>query len=110
MMASASAPALAQDNPVPIHIPAQPLSEALLKLAEQTQLQVFFSPSLVQGLSTTPIQGRMRPEEALRSLPRPVIGRVADQALWLDLRCLEAADQPAFDAQLPDLQRALNAA
>ncbi|MCX5465221.1 TonB-dependent siderophore receptor [Alcaligenes parafaecalis] len=68
MMASASAPALAQDNPVPIHIPAQPLSEALLKLAEQTQLQVFFSPSLVQGLSTTPIQGRMRPEEALRTL------------------------------------------
>ncbi|MGX9523553.1 TonB-dependent siderophore receptor [Alcaligenes nematophilus] len=68
MMASASPPALAQDNPVPIHIPAQPLSEALLKLAEQTQLQVFFSPSLVQGLSTTPIQGRMRPEDALRSL------------------------------------------
>ncbi|XJC80866.1 TonB-dependent siderophore receptor (plasmid) [Delftia tsuruhatensis] len=68
MMANATAPALAQDNPVPIHIPAQPLSEALLKLAEQTQLQVFFSPSLVQGLSTTPIQGRMRPEDALRSL------------------------------------------
>lgn len=51
-----------------------------------------------------------RLEEALRSLPRPVIGRVADQALWLDLRCLEAADQPAFETQLPDLQRALNAA
>ncbi len=68
IMASTSAPALAQDTPVPIHIPAQALSEALLKLAEQTQLQVFFSPSLVQGLSTPPIQGRMRPEEALRTL------------------------------------------
>ena len=39
---------------------------------------------------------------ALRALPRPVVGRVADDALWLDLRCLE--DKAGFAAQLSGLQ------
>ena len=46
-------------------------------------------------------------EAALRSLPRPVIGHIASDALWLDLRCLEAPDLPAFIAQLPALADAL---
>ena len=46
-------------------------------------------------------------EAALRQLPRPVIGRTQDDALWLDLRCLEAADQAIFEAQLPQLAAAL---
>jgi L-seryl-tRNA(Ser) seleniumtransferase len=32
-----------------------------------------------------------------------VISRLADKALWLDLRCLEAADEAAFAAQLAAL-------
>jgi L-seryl-tRNA(Ser) seleniumtransferase len=36
----------------------------------------------------------------LRSLPRPVIGRLHEGRLWLDCRCLEAADEAAFVAQL----------
>jgi L-seryl-tRNA(Ser) seleniumtransferase len=39
-------------------------------------------------------------ERRLRALPRPVIGRIADHALRLDLRCLEAHDEPAFAEQL----------
>jgi len=33
---------------------------------------------------------------ALRVLPRPVIGRIADGALRLDLRCLAASDEPSL--------------
>ena len=48
-----------------------------------------------------------RLEAALRALPRPVIGHIASDALWLDLRCLEVPDLPAFTAQLPALADAL---
>ena len=40
-------------------------------------------------------------EAALRRLPIPVIGRIANGALWLDLRCLE--DPDTFRAQLKAL-------
>jgi L-seryl-tRNA(Ser) seleniumtransferase len=46
-----------------------------------------------------------RLEAQLRELPRPVIGRIGEKALWLDLRCLEETDEAEFAAQLPLLQR-----
>ena len=45
-----------------------------------------------------------RLDAALRALPRPVISRMAEKTLWLDLRCLEAGDEAAFDTQLGALR------
>jgi L-seryl-tRNA(Ser) seleniumtransferase len=47
---------------------------------------------------------RLRPAriaEALRALPIPVISRVHEDAVWLDMRCMESTeDEAAFAAQL----------
>lgn len=67
------------------------------------------------GLAISPVgpkkaAGRALDElaDALRALPVPVIGRVADDRMLLDLRCLE--DASAFTAQLPMLAEALGTA
>jgi L-seryl-tRNA(Ser) seleniumtransferase len=40
-----------------------------------------------------------RLQAMLRERPRAILGRIAEKALWLDLRCLEAADEAEFLAQ-----------
>ena len=44
-----------------------------------------------------------RLQHRLRALPTPVIGRVAEGALWLDLRCLQPRDEAAFIENLKAL-------
>ena len=52
------------------------------------------------GLAIRVVKGKRgsldRLEGRLRSLPRPVIGRLSDKTLWLDMRCLSSADEAAF--------------
>jgi L-seryl-tRNA(Ser) seleniumtransferase len=52
------------------------------------------------GLAIRVVKGKRgsldRLEGLLRELPRPVIGRVSDKTLWLDMRCLSSADEAAF--------------
>jgi iron complex outermembrane receptor protein len=69
-MVAPPAVSFAQGTSVQIDIAPQPLSEALLKLAEQTSLQMFFSPDVVAGVSAPPVHGRMTPEQALDALLR----------------------------------------
>ena len=51
-----------------IHIQAQPLGAALSQLAQQTALQVFFSPQLVAGKHAPAVNGNLSPEQALSEL------------------------------------------
>ena len=78
---------------------------SLLSQIGSGSLPVDLLPSA--GLGVTPTRGRAgralkRVETALRALPVPVIGRIHDGELCVDLRCLE--DEACFAAQLPELQ------
>jgi L-seryl-tRNA(Ser) seleniumtransferase len=59
------------------------------------------------GLAIRVVKGKRgsldRLEGLLRGLPRPVIGRVSDKTLWLDMRCLSSSDEATFVDQWGEL-------
>lgn len=60
--------ALAQDVAVRINISRQSLSDALLKLGQQTSLQFLYSSDLARGVVAPAVSGTMTPEQALDRL------------------------------------------
>ena len=56
----------------------------------------------VEGSAKNKSSAAQRIAAAFRALPMPVIGRIADAAFIMDLRCLD--DEAAFVAQLPQLK------
>jgi iron complex outermembrane recepter protein len=62
-----AAPAGAQAAPR-FDIPAQPLAQALARLAEAGQVQLLFDPAIAQGHRSARLHGPATPEQALRRL------------------------------------------
>ncbi|WP_310446422.1 L-seryl-tRNA(Sec) selenium transferase [Thiobacillus sp.] len=91
--------------PVQLALAALPVNVEIVALRSQIgsgSLPVDRLPSA--GIAIRP-QGRKsgvlhRIEAALRGLPRPVIGRIDEGALLLDLRCLAAHEEAEFAANL----------
>ena len=83
-------------------------SEAMKSQIGSGALPVDQLPSFGLAIRSAPGSRLSNPlgtlEQRLRGLPCPVIGRIAQDTLWLDLRCLESAHQAAFVAQLDELR------
>lgn len=76
-------------------IPAQSLSSALLRFAEQSDLQILFSQEDVAGMTSRPVRGRLTPEVALAQLlPQgaPRIEIAGDRVVRTDLPRPQYAD------------------
>lgn len=63
-----AAPAHAQSAAISISIPAQPLSQALLELANRYSLDLAYSPEIVKGLYAPAVSGSLTADQALGQL------------------------------------------
>lgn len=62
-------PSFARAQPMAVlDIPAQPLGQALARLAEGERIQLLFDPSIAQGRRSNAVKGAYPPEEALDRL------------------------------------------
>ncbi|MEX0140152.1 L-seryl-tRNA(Sec) selenium transferase [Massilia sp. LMS1-1-1.1] len=82
-------------------------AEAMKSQIGSGALPVDQLPSFGLAIRSAPASRLSNPlgvlEQRLRALPCPVIGRIGQDTLWLDLRCLEAAHETVFIAQLAEL-------
>lgn len=66
---AAAGSGVAQDSPpVAIDLPAQPLGQSLVELAEQAGVTIVAPDALVSGKAAPPVSGTLSPEDALRRL------------------------------------------
>ncbi|MCX5464029.1 TonB-dependent receptor [Alcaligenes parafaecalis] len=67
-MGLGATPAQAQSTAISISIPAQPLSQALLELANRYSLDLAYSPEIVKGLYAPAVSGSLTADQALGQL------------------------------------------
>jgi len=103
VQAQALLPALQQALGAAYTVGAEPMFSQIGSGALPVDQLPSYGLAVRHAASGRPGRALAQLESRLRALPRPVIGRIAHDTLWLDLRCLEARDEPAFLAQLQQL-------
>ncbi|WP_350614939.1 TonB-dependent siderophore receptor [Pseudomonas sp. HY7a-MNA-CIBAN-0227] len=68
VLSMAMAATQSQAAPVPLNIPAQPLSSALQSLGQQANVQILYGQDTVIGLQSKPVNGTLEPAQALETL------------------------------------------
>lgn len=58
----------AQEAPISINIPAQPLGQALVELANRFSLQLAYAPDIAAGLNAPAVSGSLTADQALEQL------------------------------------------
>ena len=86
---------LGKDYDVQVRSCMSQIGSGSLPVAQLPSAALVMNPTSRRGVGSA----LARLEAKLRGLPIPVIGRIQDDALWLDLRCL--TDEAGFAAQLP---------
>lgn len=84
-------------------VQAQPMFSQIGSGAMPVDLLPSYGLQLRYAGSGRPGRHLLHLETRLRRLSRPVIGRITDDALWLDLRCLESSEESVFVAQWAEL-------
>ena len=92
-------PAQAQSAAISISIPAQPLSQALLELANRYSLDLAYSPEIVKGLYAPALSGSLTADQALGQLLANTNIRYQRRGKNVSLTALA----PNADSQVPQL-------
>lgn len=92
-------PAHAQSAAISISIPAQPLSQALLELANRYSLDLAYSPEIVKGLYAPALSGSLTADQALGQLLANTNIRYQRRGKNVSLTALA----PNADSQVPQL-------
>ncbi|MGO3133153.1 MAG: TonB-dependent siderophore receptor [Alcaligenes sp.] len=99
LLGMGATPAQAQSAAISISIPAQPLSQALLELANRYSLDLAYSPEIVKGLYAPALSGSLTADQALGQLLANTNIRYQRRGKNVSLTALA----PNADSQVPQL-------